>query len=50
MLVIHVDDRIFGEWASPLTIALGHKLDHPVSSLLYSSYMQSKLLKNGKSD
>ena len=48
--VIHVDDRIFCEWASLLTIGLGHKLSHPVSSLQYSSLCAIKVAKNGKSD
>ena len=34
---MHEDDRIFGEWSSPLTIGLGQGLDHPVSSVQYSS-------------
>ena len=43
--MIHVGDRIFSEWASPLTIGLGHRLDHPVSSLQYSSLYAIKAAK-----
>ena len=30
---MHENDRIFGEWLSPLTTGLGHGLDNPVSSV-----------------
>ena len=42
---IHVDDRIFGKCTSPSTIGLGHGLDHPVSSLQYSSLYAIKVAK-----
>ena len=48
--VMHIDDRIFGKCSSPLTIGLGHGLDHPVNSLQYSSFIQNKLQKIGNSD
>ena len=45
-LRLHEDDRIFGEWSSPLIIGLGHRLDHPVSSVQYSSLYTIQLAKN----
>ena len=47
---MHVDDRIFGEWASPLTIGLGYRLDIQLAPCNILLYMQSKLQTNGKSD
>ena len=44
---MHIDDRIFGKWSSPLTIGLGHLLDHPVNVVLY---IQNKLQIIGNSD
>ena len=41
-MVIHVDDKIFGL----LTMGLGHGLDHPVSSVEYSSLYTIQLAKN----
>ena len=38
---------IFGDWASLSTIGLGNRLDHPVSSLQYSSLYAIKVAKNG---
>ena len=46
---MHIDDRIFGEWSSSLTIGLGHGLDHPVNFLQYSS-LYTKQVANGNSD
>ena len=36
----------FGKWLSPSTIGLGHRLDHPVSSVQYSSLHTIQLAKN----
>ena len=33
------------EWSSPSTIGLGHGLDHPVSSVQYSSLYTIQLVK-----
>ena len=38
-------DRIFGEWLSPSTMGLGHRLNHPVSSVQYSTLYTIQLAK-----
>ena len=43
---MHIDDRIFCERLSPLTIGLGHGLDHPINSLQYSSLCTKQVAKN----
>ena len=47
---MHIDDRIFGKWSSPLTIGLGHGWTIQLTACNILFYVQNKLQKIGNSD